>query len=64
VIPGDHEPRHVHAVVGAGGTAQVVFLLGHDRSVVLPEIRGRLSKADIRSAQAAVADHFDALVAL
>jgi hypothetical protein len=64
VIPGDHEPRHVHAKLGSGSERQAIFVFTKDRKVALREVRGRLSRAEVRRAQEAVIDHFDDLVAL
>jgi hypothetical protein len=64
VIPGDHEPRHVHARYGTRNAPRAVFLLEADGTVALREAHPRLSRADIRVAKRLVRDHFETLVAL
>lgn len=63
VYPQDHEPRHVHALIGAG---EVVIDLRADGTVALAArasgaIRGSVSRNEVRKALAAAAGAFDRL---
>ncbi|HTV73435.1 MAG TPA: hypothetical protein VME66_07020 [Candidatus Acidoferrales bacterium] len=47
VIPGDHEPRHVHARLGTGDAPEAVVLLNVASSVTLREADRGLSRAEL-----------------
>jgi len=64
VIPGDHNPRHVHACLGSKNGPQVIAFLAEDGIVSVREIKGSVSNADARKALAAVQEHFDDLLDL
>jgi Domain of unknown function (DUF4160) len=63
IIPGDHDPRHVHAVLGRDGS-EVVVRLGKNGEATPTRVDRPLTNADVRKALAAVQKHFDALAAL
>jgi hypothetical protein len=63
IIPGDHDPRHVHAMFGKDGP-EVVVRLGKNGEVTPTRVDRPLTNADVRKALAAVQKHFDALAAL
>ena len=50
VIPGDHEPRHVHARHGRAGAPEAVFRLNPDGTLTLREADRELTRAQIREA--------------
>ena len=58
VIPGDHEPRHVHARHGTAGASEAVFRLNSDGTVTLREADRQLTRAQVREAAELVTDHF------
>jgi hypothetical protein len=64
VIPGDHEPRHVHACYGTRNALQAVIILEANGSVTLRKVDHGLSRSQVRVARALVAEHFEALAAL
>ena len=64
VIPGDHEPRHVHARYGAQNALEVVIKLEDGGSVTLWRADRGLSRAKIRMALATVFEHYEVLVRL
>ncbi len=64
VIPGDHDPRHVHARYGSDGAYEAVIRLEAGGTVTLREADRGLSRAEIRVALALVLEHFEALAAL
>jgi hypothetical protein len=61
VIPGDHEPRHVHARHGGAGAPEAVFRLNEDRSITLRGADGQLTHAQVREAEEIVVMHFGEL---
>ena len=61
VIPGDHEPRHVHARHGTTNPPEAVFELGSDGKIALREADRELTRAQIRDAHDLVAKHFNKL---
>lgn len=61
VIPGDHEPRHVHARHGTADAPEAVFRLNADRSLTLREADRQLTRAQIREAEQLVSEHFTEL---
>lgn len=63
IIPQDHDPRHVHAMLGKDGP-EVVVRLGDAGEVELIKADRDLTTAEVRKGLAAVQKHFDALVAL
>jgi Domain of unknown function (DUF4160) len=64
VIPGDHEPRHVHARHGTRNAPAAVIRLEANGTVTLREADPGLSRAEIRVARGLVLEHFDKLAAL
>lgn len=58
VIPGDHEPRHVHARHGAADASEAVFRLNADKTVTLREADRELTGRQIREAEQLVIDYF------
>jgi hypothetical protein len=64
VIPGHHEPRHVHARLGSGDALEVIVRLNGDGKVSLREADRGLSRAEIRRALEIVETHFLELVEL
>jgi hypothetical protein len=63
IIPNDHEPRHVHARLGAGRALEATVLLERNGTVSLREARG-LTNSEIREVMVAVRAHFDRLALL
>jgi len=63
IIPGDHEPRHVHARLGTGRALEAVVLLEPNGAVSLREERG-LTSSDLREVIIVVRAHFDRLASL
>ena len=67
VYPNDHEPRHVHGLVGGIGGPEVIVELNLDGTVHLARrvdaVKGA-TRSDTRRALVAAARHFDDLVAL
>jgi hypothetical protein len=61
VIPGDHEPRHVHARHGSANAPEVVFRLTTDGSLTLHEADRERTRAQVREAEELVAEHFKKL---
>jgi hypothetical protein len=61
VIPGDHEPRHVHARHGTSYAAEAVFLFNPDGTITLREADRQLTRAQVREAAALVAEHVSEL---
>lgn len=64
VIPGDHEPRHVHARHGGTGAPEAVFRLNDDGTVTLREADRELTRAQVREAATLVAEEFERLMKL
>ena len=64
VIPGDHEPRYVHARRGTRNAPTAVIKLDAAGGVTLRDAHPDLSRAEIRVALRLVEEHFDALAAL
>jgi hypothetical protein len=58
VIPGDHEPRHVHARHGGAGAPEAVFRLNEGGSTTLREADRQLTRAQVREAGALVVRYF------
>jgi hypothetical protein len=58
VIPGDHEPRHVHARHGTAGAPEAVFRLNSDGTITLREADRQLTRAQVREAEELVTEHF------
>jgi hypothetical protein len=58
VIPGDHEPRHVHARHGTAGAAEAVFRLNSDGTITLREADRQLTRAQVREAAELISEHF------
>jgi hypothetical protein len=56
VIPGDHEPPHVH-VYRDGANIKIALF-----PVEVVEVEGRPSSADVRRARRIVAEHLDACI--
>jgi hypothetical protein len=61
IIPGDHEPRHVHARYGAAGAAQAVFRLNDDATVTLRGANLKLTRKQIRETEVLIAEHMTEL---
>ena len=61
VIPGDHEPRHVHARLGTTGAPEAVFRLNADGTITLREADRHLTRAQVREAEELVTEHFSEL---
>ncbi|HEX3465924.1 MAG TPA: DUF4160 domain-containing protein [Candidatus Elarobacter sp.] len=65
--PDDHEPRHVHGLIGGIGGPEVVVELSLDRTVCLARrvdaVQGA-TRSEVRKVLAAAADRFDDLIAL
>lgn len=61
VIPGDHEPRHIHARLGTRDASEAVIRLNADGTVTLREADRGLSRAEVRQALVIVLEHFDRL---
>jgi hypothetical protein len=58
VIPGDHEPKHVHARHGSADAPEAVFRLNGDGSITLREADRELTRAQVREAGELVIEHF------
>ena len=58
VIPGDHEPSHVHARHGTAGALEAVFRLNSDGTITLREADRQLTWAQVREAEELVTEHF------
>lgn len=67
VYPDDHEPRHVHGLIGGIGGPEVIVELHLDRTVCLARrvdaVRGA-TRSEVRKVLAAAAGRFDDLVVL
>ena len=65
--PQDHEPAHVHALVGGIGGPEVIIQLGVGRTVAVARrvdaVRGA-TQSEVRASLKAAASRFDDLVAL
>ena len=57
VIPGDHEPRHVHARYGSAEANEVVVEIDTDGAVKLRRANRALSRAQVRRALELVTEH-------
>jgi hypothetical protein len=64
VIPGDHDPRHVHARRGTGNAAEAIIRLNADGTVSLREADRELSRTEIRQILELVDTHFAELADL
>ncbi|MBC5809353.1 MAG: DUF4160 domain-containing protein [Candidatus Eremiobacteraeota bacterium] len=64
IIPGDHNPPHVHARRGTGGAAEVVFVLRAEGATAIRRRDRSLSDSDVRQAASLVVLHFKQLVTL
>ena len=67
VYPNDHEPRHVHGLIGGVGGPEVIVELNLDRTVHLARrvdaVQGA-TRSEVRRALAVAARHSDDLVAI
>jgi hypothetical protein len=63
IIPGDHEPRHVHARLGTGRALEAIVLLERNGTVSLREARG-LTSSELREVMIVVRALFDRLTSL
>ncbi|TAM76744.1 DUF4160 domain-containing protein [bacterium] len=64
VIPGDHEPRHVHARYGSAEANEVVAEIAADGTVKIRRANRALSRAQVRRALELVAEYSAGLMQL